>query len=66
LAARCVVIVINNNNIIIIHLISALKIKNILQLGTILNNEASMFEGGFFQIFSMQVSIFQNFQQFEK
>jgi hypothetical protein len=40
------------------------KNNNFLQLGTLLNNEASVCEG-FFQIFSM-ASTFQNFQQFQK
>jgi hypothetical protein len=38
---------------------------NILQFDTILNNEARMLES-FFQIFTWQAGIFQNFWQFQK
>jgi hypothetical protein len=47
LAARCLIIFIN-----FCHLFSGSRNNNILQLGTILNNEASMLES-FFQIFGM-------------
>jgi hypothetical protein len=38
------------------------KNNNILQLGTILNNEAGVLES-FFQIFSIEGKYFQNFQK---
>jgi hypothetical protein len=41
------------------------KIKNHLQFGIILNNEAIMLKS-FIQFLAWQAHIFQNFQQFQK
>jgi hypothetical protein len=41
------------------------KNNNILQVGTILHNEAGVLEI-FFQVFSIEGKCFQNFRQFQK
>jgi hypothetical protein len=41
------------------------KNNNILQVGTILNNEAGVLES-FFQVFGIEGKYFKNFRQFQK